>query len=95
MTVTGDVYGNEDELPDVPPGIYEYGEDVYVRRSYQVVEAMTEEGMKEVEETVIYEEVEQTDTLPETIQITVTDERYKTEYIREFPILDVQFYIRV
>ena len=92
LTVTGDVYGNEDELPDVPPGIYEYGEDVYVRRSYQVVEAMTEEGMKEVEETVIYEEVEQTDTLPETIQITVTDERYKTEYIREFPILDVQFY---
>jgi len=92
LVVTGDVYQEESQLPEVLPEIYYYGDMEYIRQSYQVVTAMTEEGIKEVEETVIYKEVEQADRLPETAEITVTDQRYGTEYKREFPVMDVQFY---
>lgn len=92
LVVTGDVYQRESQLPEVLPETYYYNDEEYVRQSYQIVTAMTEAGAKEVEETVIYEEVEQADTLPETLDITVTDQRYGTEYKKAFPVTDVQFY---
>ena len=92
LVVTGDVYLEESQLPEVLPEVYVYGEMEYLRRSCQVVEAMTEEGAKEVEETITYREVEQMDTLPETAEITVTDERYGTSTKKDFPVMDVRFY---
>ncbi len=92
LVVTGDVYLEESHLPEVLPEVYVYGDVEYVRQSCQVVEAMTEEGAKEVEETITYREVEQTDTLPETAEITVTDERYGASTKKDFPVMDVQFY---
>jgi uncharacterized surface anchored protein len=92
LVVTGEVCREESQLPEVLPEVYRYGDAEYIRQSYQVVTAMTEEGVKEVEETITYEEVEQIDTLPETARITVTDQRYNTEYKKDFPVLDAQFY---
>ncbi|MCI8517881.1 MAG: hypothetical protein HFG75_13615 [Hungatella sp.] len=92
IVVTGDLCVGEDVLPPALPKQYRYGEAEYEQISCQLVTAMTEGGTKEVEKVIVYESVEQADTLPETAKITVTDERYKKEYIREFPILDVEFY---
>lgn len=92
LVVTGDVCQDESQLPEILPEAYYYGDMEYIRQSYQIVTAMTEEGTKDVEDTIIYEEVEQTDTLPETAEIVVTDQRYGMEYKESFPITDVQFY---
>ena len=91
IVVTGDIYKEVDQLPEVLPEIFYYGDLEYERQSYQIITAMTEAGTKEVEEEIIYEEVEQIDTLPETTKILVTDQRYQTEYEQEFPIIDVKF----
>lgn len=92
LVVTGDVCQKESQLPEVLPETYYYGDMEYIRQSYQMVTAMTEEGIKDVEDTIVYEEVEQTDTLPDTAEILVTDQRYGMEYKKSFPITDVQFY---
>ncbi len=92
IIVTGEVCGEKNSEPKQLPETYYYKSTQYRRQSYQIVEAMTEAGTKEVRDEIIYEEVEQTDSLPEETDILVTDQRYGTEYVRRFPVLDVEFY---
>jgi len=92
IIVTGEVCGEKNSEPKQLPETYYYKSTQYRRQSCQIVEAMTEAGTKEVRDEIIYEEVEQTDSLPEETDILVTDQRYGTEYVRRFPVLDVEFY---
>lgn len=91
LVVTGDVYLTQEELPEPLPEVYQYKDREYERQSYQMVAAMTEGGTKEVGEEIIYEAVEQIDVLPDSAELLVTDERYGTEYRREFPAVRVDF----
>ena len=43
LVVTGEVCREESQLPEVLPEVYRYGDAEYIRQSYQVVTAMTEE----------------------------------------------------
>ncbi len=92
LVVTGEVCAGNGAAPEELPDIYFYKDEEYRQKSSQLVSAATEKGEKEVEEIIVYEAVEQRDTLPEQVPIIVTDQRYGTEYIWEFPVLSVDFY---
>lgn len=92
IVVTGEVCPENNAAPEQLPEIYYYKDAEYIQQSCQIVEAMTEGGTKEVRDEIVYEEVEQTDSLPEETDIMVTDQRYGTEYVRRFPILNAEFY---
>lgn len=92
IVVTGEVCAGNEAVPPKLPERYHYKEVEYEQKSSQLVTAMTEGGTKEVEEIVTYESVEQTDSLPETLKVVVTDQRYGTEFTQQFPALKVDFY---
>ncbi len=92
ILVTGEICLTEDGSPDPLAEIYEYKTIEYRQQSCQIVEVMTEPETREVEKEIVYEEVEQTDVLPETLSVTVKDERYGRQTEKEFPVLDVEFY---
>ena len=60
-------------------------------KSCQIVSVMTEEKLQDVKDTIVYEAVEQTDTLPAQAEIQVTDEDTGQTTKVTLPALDARF----
>ena len=92
LLVTGEFCPEESGSPPLLPEIYEYKTNEYRQQSCQIVEIAAEPERREVEKEVVYREVEQMDSLPETAPILVTDQQYGRQFEREFSVSDVEFY---
>ena len=91
ITVTWEPFTENMEIPLQPAEIYEYNRQEYVLKSCQIVSVMTEEKLQDVKDTIVYEAVEQTDTLPAQAEIQVTDEDTGQTTKVTLPALDARF----
>ncbi len=91
LTITFDAFTEACQSPVQPPEEYQYQGQVYYLKSSQLVSAVTKEKEKYVEETVVYEAVEQADELPREITMEVTDLDTGVMMEAEIPILNAVF----
>ena len=74
IIITWPSYTTDSEEVVLPPESYEYEGKTYYQKSSQLVVVDTEEKEQWVQDTIVYEQVEQADTLPETAVLEVVDE---------------------
>lgn len=91
IVVTWEPFSENMEIPVKPAQTYEYDGLEYLLKSCQIIPVMTEETTKEVKDIILYEAVEQTDRLPDQVQIQVTDEDSGQEIEVMFPALGAEF----
>lgn len=91
LTVTFDAFTEDCQSPKRPPQKYKYQGQIYQLSSMQQVAAMIPETCRYIEKTIIYEEVEQADELPGTIEMEVKDHDTGVSTKAELPVLKTQF----
>ncbi len=91
IIVTGEAFTESLEIPPPPMPTREYNGQNYDLKSCQIISVMTEERQQEVKDTIVYEAVEQTDSLPAQAEIQVTDQDSGQVTKVTMPVLDTRF----
>ncbi len=92
IVVISDAVVDPQQLTKAPSQSYEYKNQTYTLKSFQQTAVITEEKNQEVKDTIVYQAVEQTDTLPQQASIQVTDEDTGQTETVSMPMIDSRFY---